>query len=324
MRVVVLSTGGTIASRATGDAKTATDSAADLLARAGAPSGTRIEGCDVFRVGSFRMTLDHQQQLLQAVLGALAEPDVVGVVVTHGTDTMEESAFLVDLFLDDVRPVVFTGAQRSADAPDSDGPANLRDALTVATSSAARGLGSLIVFEGAVLPARGTRKTHTLASGAFAAPDRGPLGAVVDGRLRVHAEPRRGKPLDPARLDLPGVRVDIVPVYPGVDTVALDAVVAAGARAVVLEATGAGNANPTLRDAVAELSARGVVVALSTRVHAGPVVPIYGDGGGRDLLAAGALPTGTLRPGQVRVLLLALLGTGASTETVRSVLADLD
>ena len=102
-------------------------------------------------------------------------------------------------------------------------------------------------------------------------------------------------------------RVDVVALYPGTDTAALEAVVAAGAAGVVLEATGAGNANPQICEAVARLTGEGIVVALSTRVHAGPVVPLYGNGGGVDLVAAGAIPTGTLRPSQARILLTALL-----------------
>ena len=114
--------------------------------------------------------------------------------------------------------------------------------------------------------------------------------------------------------------MDIVAVYPGCDTAALDAVVAAGAGGVVLEATGAGNANPAVRDAVARLTGQGVVVLLSTRVPAGPVVPLYADGGGVELVAAGAIPTGLLRPGQARILLAALLGTGAGRDAIRTAL----
>jgi L-asparaginase len=235
----------------------------------------------------------------------LADDTVLGVVVTHGTDTMEESAFLAELVHDAPRPVVFTGAQRPADAPDTDGPRNLADAITVAAAPQSRDRGVLITFDGAVFGARGTRKTQTLAAAAFSAPDAGPIGQVREGALVFTAQPVRFPPVELE--DLSNVRVDIVAFYPGADTAALDGVVAAGAAGVVLEATGAGNANLQIRDAVARLTKAGIVVALSTRVHAGPVAALYGNGGGVDLLDAGAVPTGMLRPSQARILLTALL-----------------
>lgn len=318
-RVHLLGTGGTIASRGVaGGGAVAADTSAALLDRASVPGDLEVLSRDVLCRNSFALTLPDMQAVLDATLQALADPTVSGVVVTHGTDTMEETAFLVDLFLTGEQPVVFTGAQRNADAADSDGPRNLRDALAVAAAPAARGLGALIVFDGAVLPARGTRKSHTLAPAAFSTSNSGPLGGLVDGVPWFCARPCRQLVLDSARLRLQDVRVDIVAVYPGCDAVALDAVVAAGAAGVVLEAMGAGNANSVVRDAVARLTDQGVVVLLSTRVPAGPVVPLYGGGGGVDLVAAGALPTGLLRPSQARVLLAALLGTGADGDAVRA------
>ena len=318
-RLHLLATGGTIASRAAvGGGSVASDSSAALLDRVTRLAGVEVVSRDVLRRNSFALTPRDMQAVLDAALEALADPEVGGVVVTHGTDTMEETAFLVDLFLADERPVVFTGAQRSADAPDGDGPRNLSDALTVAAAPGARGLGALIVFDGAIFPARGTRKAHTLAPAAFSVPDGGPVGGLAGGVPWFGAEPWRSPPLDPARLRLADVRVDIVAVYPGCDTAALDAVVAAGAGGVVLEATGAGNANPAVRDAVARLTGQGVVVLLSTRVPAGPVVPLYADGGGVELVAAGAIPTGLLRPGQARILLAALLGSAAGEAAIRA------
>ena len=319
-KVVVLTTGGTIATRGAGVERVARDSGQDLLARVQLPTDVSVEVRDVLRVGGYAFTPAHMHTVLTAVLETYAAPDIDGVVVTHGTDTIEETSFLVDLFLADARPVVFTGAQRGADDPTSDGPANLRDALSVAAAPASRGLGALIAFDGAVLAARGTRKTQTITAAAFTAPDGGPLGHVVDDRLHLLARPARPEPLDPRRLSLDGVRADIVAIYPGCDPVLLEAAAAAGARGIVLEATGAGNANVAMRDTVRRLVDDGVVVLLSTRVHAGPVVPIYGNGGGRDLVDAGAIPTGRLRPSQARVLLLALLGTGAGQSDVRAAL----
>lgn len=316
--VSVLATGGTIASRSgAGGGATAQEGGADLVARLDLSAGVEVRVRDVVRVGGFRMTLDRVHELARAVATELRDEPVAGVVVAHGTDTIEESAFFLDLFHADPRPVVVTGAQRAADSPDSDGPRNLTDAITAAAAPATRDLGVLIGFGGQLFPARGTRKTHTLAADTFANPSGGPLGWVHGGQVEVVTAPRRRPALDLAGFDPTGVRVDVAPCYPDADATALRAFADAGARGIVLEATGAGNANPTICAAVAELTAAGVVVVTSTRVAAGPVTAIYGDGGGVDLLAAGAVPSGLLRPSQARMLLAALLGLHPDADVVR-------
>jgi L-asparaginase len=317
-RVVVITTGGTIASRTGPDgSRVAGATGAELLG--GVSLGrddVDVEMRDVLRVNSYAMTVAQMWAVVGAVIETLADPDVAGVVVTHGTDTMEETAFLVDLFHDDARPVVFTGAQRPADSPHSDGPLNLRDAILAAADPATRRLGVLVVFDGLVLPARGTRKVETLASAAFAAPQTGPLGRVAEGSVLVLS--KVGRRLALPRRDLRPVRVDIVALYPGADATGLHAHVAAGATGLVLEATGLGNSNPGVVAAVSALTRGGITVVLSTRVHSGPVLGLYGNGGGHDLLAAGALSAGVFRPSQARILLLALLSIGATPDEIRS------
>jgi L-asparaginase len=318
--IVVITTGGTIASRSdAGGAKVAGGSGAQLLAGVALPPGVRVEVRDVLSRNSAALTLADLDRLRAAVGDAL-DSGVDAVVLTHGTDTTEETALLLDLVHDDPRPVVLTGAQRAADDPTTDGPANLRDALLVAADPGARGLGVLVVFDGAVFAARGTRKVHTLASAAFADPDSGPLGRVVLGELDLLRRPDR-----PAGLrDVgPLPRVDIVALYPGVDAVALDAYVAAGAAGLILEAPGLGNSNPAIAAAIRRHVHADIPVVLSTRVSAGPVRAVYGGGGGgRDLLAAGAVLAGWLRPAQARIQLAVLLAAGAGTDTIRSIFAN--
>ena len=315
--VTVLATGGTIASRSGAGGATAQDGGDDLVGRLDLPPGLHVRVRDVVRVGGFRMTLDRVHEVALAVAAELRDDAAAGVVISHGTDTIEETAFFLDLFHDDPRPVVVTGAQRAADAADTDGPRNLSDAVVAAAAPAARGLGVLIGFGGQLFPARGTRKTHTVAADTFANPAGGPLGWVRGGTVEVVTAPRRGAALPLDAFDPAGVRVDVVACYPDADDTALRACAGAGARGVVLEATGAGNANPAICAAVRELTAAGVVVVTSTRVAAGPVTPIYGDGGGVDLLAAGAVPSGLLRPSQARMLLAALLGQHRDADVVR-------
>jgi L-asparaginase len=245
--------------------------------------------------------------------------DVDGVVITHGTDAMEETAILLDLVHAGAKPVVLTGAQRAADVIDSDGPRNLRDAITVAADPAARGHGTMVVFGGAVYAARGVRKSHTVDLAAFSSPA-GTIGDVYTGSARLHGVPARPEPLAIPDGGFDAVRVDLVATHLGGDDALLRAAVAAGARGIVLAAMGIGNAPPGVADAIAEITRAGVVVALSTRVAAGPILPIYGDGGGADLVAAGAVPV-TLPASQARIALALLL---ASDRSPADVTADLD
>ncbi|MFG2869074.1 asparaginase [Streptomyces sp. NPDC048338] len=309
-RIKLISTGGTIASRWQGTGYAADASGDDVLATAALPDDIEVEVVDLFNVNSSRMTTARQLALLSAVHEALADPDVAGVVITHGTDTLEESAFFLDLHHTDPRPVVLTGAQRPLGTGDGDGPGNMYDALQVAAS--VRGLGVLVVFDGVVHAARGTVKAQTLAAAAFADPSEQSLGKVGFARVDVRRRPDRPAPLAlprAATAEGPGTlpRVDIVTHHSDGDPLLLNAAVAAGAQGIVLVGTGAGNATPEIAEAVAEAVSQGVLVALTTRVHSGPVAEMYTGGGAVDLVAAGAVLTGTLRAGQARMALVATL-----------------
>ncbi|MGP3953020.1 asparaginase [Streptomyces sp. 7N604] len=305
-RIVVVTTGGTIASRWQGNGYAADAAGRDVLAAAAVPEGVETEIVDLFTVNSPRLTTAHQLALLRAVHEVLEDPAVDGVVVTHGTDTLEESAFLLDLHHRDRRPVVLTGAQRPLEAVDGDASGNLYDALLTAAN--VQDLGALAVFAGRVHAARGTVKTQTLAADAFADPSNTPVGKVGFGRVHILRRPERSEPLALPPVDTVMPRVDMVMHHSDADPLLLEAAVDAGARGVVLVAAGAGNATPDFTAAVGRAVSRGVLVALTTRVPAGPVTPIYAGGGGAvDLVAAGAVPTGTLRAGQARIAVLSAL-----------------
>ncbi|MFI5668604.1 asparaginase [Streptomyces sp. NPDC051704] len=315
-RIVVISTGGTIASRWQGSGFAADADGREVMATAPLPEDITVEVVDLFSVNSPRLTTAHQLTLLRTVHEVLADPDVDGIVVTHGTDTLEESAFLVDLHHHDPRTVVFTGAQRPMGTADGDGPGNLYDALLTAAST--RGLGVLITFAGRVHAARGTVKTQAVALDAFADPSKELLGKIGFGKVTMLRAPQRPEPLPlPAMPQVPP-RVDVVMHHADGDPVLLNAALAAGARGLVLVGTGAGNATPEIVDAVKDAVARGVLVALTTRVAAGPVTEIYTHGGAVDLVAAGAVPTGTLRAPQARIAVLsALLASQDAADRVR-------
>lgn len=318
--VVVLATGGTIASVTDPRAGRVLQSGDAITTGLPAFADVEVRTFTVFMQSSFALTTRHWDLLRQAVTEHLGELRVAGIVVTHGTDTLEETAFLLHLLHGDSRPVVVTGAIRPADDPDPDGPSNLRDAVIVAASASARNRGVLVVFDGLVFAAAGTRKVDTTARAAFDSPDFGPIGSVRDGHP-VFAPRAPSVPPLPAVsecADLSSVRVDIVAAYPGADDTALRAHAAAGARGLILEATGSGNTPPTLVSAVSELTSAGLIVVVSSRVHRGSIAPLYGgSGGGRELVAAGAIPAGWMRPSQARIALMALLAERGGRRSVR-------
>lgn len=307
--VQLLGTGGTIASRGGGgQGAVATDSAA-ALAPAGA-DGPSVGARDVLTTGSYRLGLGDLRDITEAVRDAVLDPGTDGVVVTHGTDTLEETAFLLDLVHASPKPVVLTGAQRPADSPAPDGPANVAEAVLAAASPALRGCGVLVCFGGAVRSARGTRKAHTTAADPFRGGTE--VAHLAGGEAVLTARPARRPTLPLPTNTFDAARVEIVTAYPGASTDLFDAAVASGARAVVLAGTGTGNAGPGFVEAVGRAVDGGCAVLLGTRVPWGPVVPVYGNGGGVDLVAAGAVPCGDLNPFQARVLAALLISHGTS------------
>lgn len=303
--VAVVATGGTIASRRRPDGSSIPSvPVTEMPLLRDRSSALRVR--DIMAKDSASLTLADMETIRIAVAEELSVPDTAGVVVLHGTDALEETAFLLDLQHNDPRPVVVTGAQRTADHPEPDGPSNLRAALAAAVDPASYGRGVLVVFGERVLPARGLYKQHTTSLDAF--------------RSSAFRNPRRKL----VKWDsIAETRVDVVAVYPGSDGAHIEASLAAGARGIVLAALGAGNANAAVVESVRLCSARKVPVVVSTRVPEGSLAATYGGGGGgHDLLRAGALLSETLRPSQARILLAALLAANTDLQTIAEAFTD--
>lgn len=309
-RIVVLATGGTIASITNAEGAAVASRDAHDLVKSISDSRIEITSRDILRLGSFQIGHRELRTICEEVNRELSRPEVDGIVITHGTDTMEETAYLLDLVHASPKPVVLTGAQRAADAPDTDGPANVREAVAVAAAPESRNNGVLITFAGHIYAARGTRKAHTTASEPFRTMGGGPIGHVVKGTVRFNSFPRRPAPMALPDSSFDETRVDIVTVHPGADAALAQAAVAEGARGVIIAGTGAGNGNKAILEWVRQAVKNGTTVGLCTRVPEGPVLPIYGNGGGVDLARAGALGFGSLPLFQARLLLALILSHG--------------
>ena len=311
--VVILGTGGTIA----GTAASATDNVgyvaaqrgvAELVAAVPALATGPIEAAQVAQLDSKDMDHATWQRLALAAQQHLARPDVAGVVVTHGTDTLEETAYFLHHVLALDKPLVLTAAMRPATALGADGPQNLLDAVAVARHPGARGV--LAVLAGQVHAGLGLRKSHTYRLNAFDSGDSGPLAAVEEGALRVfrawpEAMNQPGTALTRPPQDWPWV--EVLSSHAGARPQGVAALVAAGVQGLVLATTGNGTVHQALVAALDDACAAGVRVWRSTRCAQGVVVgattPTGGPGG-----VADPLPAVALTPWQARVaLMLALM-----------------
>ena len=253
-------------------------------------------------------------KLQKAVVEALARPEVAGVIVSHGTDTLEETAYFLDLTVSSDKPIVLIGAQRNASEKDFDGPRNLLNAARICVSPDARGKGAMIALNNQINAAREVTKTHTSDVETFKSGDFGFLGNVDNDRVLFYRAPLRRQHVALTQDKLP--YVEIVAMYGGADGTMIRAAVAAGAKAIVVQGLGWGNMNIPMYEAVQEAIAKKVVVIVSTRVQNGRVLPVYGfKGGGKTLKDAGAVMADNLPPQKARILaMLVLQKTSDTTE----------
>lgn len=267
------------------------------------------------------MTVERMWSVRNRVAGHLARSDVDGVVVTHGTDAMEESAYFVARSLPAEKPVVFTGAMRPASDLGWDGPSNLLDAVRVAASPASRGKGALVCVGERIHSALEVTKTHTEARDAFESPGLGALGEVDEG-LVVYRRALLALPA-PIAPDRPAEPVDIVYAYAGGDARLLDASRETGARAVVVAAMGRGNVPPPMFDGIVRWIESRRPLVITSRALRGRVGPTYAyPGGGRRLLDAGAIFAYGRRPGPARIDTMLALGAGYDHARLTELFAD--
>src|SRR5688500_13928882 len=273
--VTVLAAGGTIAMAGAHGAVPELDAGALVGA---VPELAGLAGLQARTLGAWPGVHVMPADALAIARAAVAEAaGGRGIVVTHGTDTLEETAVLCDLLHGGDAPIVLTGAIRPASATGADGPANLLDAVRTAGSAAAAGHGALVCFGGELHAARAVRKTDSVSPRAFTSPRTGPAGHVAEGRVAVWAAPQRRPPLPVSQLE---ARVEIVPAALGADGAMVDAALAAGADGLVVIVLGAGHAPPDFL-AACRRAARSVPVVACVRPERGRMLRrTYGFAGG--------------------------------------------
>jgi len=316
--VTVLAAGGTIA-MASGGGPVSPSLDGDALVAA-VPALAELSGLEVSSVDTRPSVHFSGADALAIARAAVTEAERGrGVVVTHGTDTLEEVAFLCDLVYGGDAPVVFTGAMRPASAPGADGPANLLDAVWLAGSEAATGLGVLVAFAGEVHAARAVRKADSTALRAFASPRLGPVGRVDEGRVTLFARPPRRPPLSVTAMDAP---VDVVTAGLGSEGRTVRVAVDGGAAGLVAVLLGAGHTSPAHLAALEEAAERVPVVATVRPEHGAILHATYGfPGSERDLRAGPLVCAGALSAAAARIKLMACLGAGLGRDGIAEAFA---
>ncbi len=317
----LITTGGTI-----GEQSAATGPRRHLPAESllGAVPGLQgrfdLTALDLFDVPSTYMTFEHMLTLARAVEAAFRE-GATGVVVTHGTDTLEETAYFLDLVVPAGRPVVVTGAMLPSELPGADGPMNLLHALLTAVSPESGSQGVVVVMSAEIHAAREVVKAHSMGLGAFKSLEHGPLGAIEEARVVYR---RRVPPGPTVAVTTMSAKVEGLKCYADMSDVPLRALVAAGYRGIVLEALGSGQVTPGLMPAIREAIGAGVTVVVTSRCPTGGLLrdhyglPIRVDGDERDLLEAGALFS-HLRGPKARVALGLGLSARLTGDALRSI-----
>jgi len=320
-RVAVIFTGGTISTvfdPIAGGNVPVLDGAAILARTPGLESIAEVVAIDRGRLAASHLTFAQIIELGGIIRDALADPTIDGAVLVQGTDTIEESVYLLDLLWDRPEPLVVTGAMRAAAAAGADGPANLLAAAVVAAAPASRDRGALVVLNDAVHAASRVRKTDSVAMHAFSSGAFGPVGRVHEGTVTFAGSPSRWPAL-PAPQAGRDPRVALLETHLGDRGELLRLVAADGWDGIVLAGFGVGHVSAQSAEAVGEVAARCPVV-LASRTGDGPVLSrTYGFvGSEQDLLARGVIPAGWLDARKARLLLWALLAAGTDPAEVRA------
>lgn len=317
-RIAVITTGGTISMRydpALGGAVPAVSGAELLEMVPGIGDVASVELVEFSNVPSCHLTPNMMFDLCHVVQNTLDRGDVDGVVVTHGTDALEETAYMADLWVNSDKPQAFTAAMRNNSEMGADGPRNVLASVRVVTCADAHGLGALVVFNGRILAARDTIKMHTSNLDAFRSPMHGPLGNVDDDAVVIFRRSCVRQIIRPERI-VP--EVELLRTYGGMDSAHILWALERGAKGLVIEAMGQGNVPPSTLPGIQAWLEAGKPVVLVSRCPEGRALDTYAyDGGGKQLRNMGVIFGEDLNGQKARVKLMLALGLTRDMNEIR-------
>ncbi len=274
---------------------------------------------DFSNVASCNMKPERMGELSQVVNQSFQDPLLKGIIITHGTDTLEETAYFLDLTIKDSRPVILTASQRDASESDSDGPRNLRNSMLIALDSHATGRGVVIALNEEIHAARDVRKLHTSHVDAFSSGELGSLGNIDNEDVLWHRKPEPSVKFDvPKRL----AKVIVCKAFTGMEARILENMMDSTVEGVVIEAFGRGNLPPEVVPEIRRITQRGIPVVITSRCLFGRTSPAYGyPGGGADLERQGAFFAADLSTEKVRILLSIAIGQGIELSVLKDILS---
>ncbi len=317
-RVAVVFTGGTIASRIDvefGGIVPQLSVSEILDAVPGLRDHVRIEAYEYGKYPGPHITPERMLEISRIVQSFLDQDDIEGVVVTHGTDTLEETAYFLDCTIQSEKPVVVVGAMRNSSEPDWDGPRNLRDAITVAASPLTRGLGVVVCLAGVINAASEVSKTDTEEVNTFRSFDFGPLGRISSQEVMIYRRAIHRQVFQVKELP---AGVPLFKCYAGMDGRLIEAAAGMGAGAMVIEAMGVGNVPPPVFHSIKSLREQGLSIVLVSRCPVGRTEHIYAyEGAGKQLFDAGIIFADFLNGQKARIKLMCALGSGMNDEQIR-------
>lgn len=318
-KVLVITTGGTIAMKydpAT-DGLIPAVSGDDLIEAVPAlKEVAEIEVVEYSNVPSGHITPQMMLELSQMVDKYASNQDVSGIVITHGTDTLEETAYLLDLSVKTLKPVCITGAMRGASETSPDGPGNILAAVMTAASEEAIGQGVLVVLNNEIHAAAEVTKTHATSTKTFESPYWGPIGFVYFDRVYIKRQPLNKIKIDAEQLEND---VYLIKAVAGLDEFFFQCLIEKKAKGIVVEAFGCGNVPPAVKHGIELARAAGIVVVIATRVHAGRVVPAYSYlGSANSMKAADIILAGEINGQKARLKLMLALGKTNKVSEIRA------
>ena len=314
-KVIIVTTGGTIAMTKTHEGVVPFSEGNSLITQIpGLERVAEIDHVEFSNVPSPYMTPEMMWRLSRKVQSIVDDPEVDGVVITHGTDTLEETSYLLDLTVKTEKPIVLTAAMRNINELGTDGPRNVLSSVRVASSESAVGMGAMVCLNDEVHAAREVTKTYTSNVATFESPGYGPLGIVDEDAVIFFRKPLLRMNIETDRIES---KVALVKTFTGDDGNILRKIVDMGYKGIVLEGFGRGNVPPEVADAVSDVIDR-VVVVLTSRCFKGRVLDVYGyKGGGADLARRGVILGQEVSAQKARIKLMIVLGKTSDRDEIR-------